>query len=84
MSRNPAPDHCAICGAEIPHAARACPECGADERTGWREQSLYDGLDLPADEPEGKRPGSAGAIFWKVTGLVLLVVLSWQLLRHWL
>ncbi|HVU24395.1 MAG TPA: zinc ribbon domain-containing protein [Opitutus sp.] len=46
MSRPP-PDECANCGAAIPRHARACPECGADERTGWRETSIYDGLDLP-------------------------------------
>ena len=44
------PSHCAICGTEISPNARACPECGADERTGWREQDPYDGLDLPEAE----------------------------------
>ncbi len=47
MSRPRPPSHCAICGAEISPNARACPECGADERTGWREQDYTDGLDLP-------------------------------------
>ena len=56
------PEECANCGAAIPRNAKACPECGADERTGWREnaESIYDGLDLPdeafADE---SKPGSA-------------------------
>jgi hypothetical protein len=43
----PPPDECANCGAEIPRSAKACPQCGADERTGWRETSVYDNLDLP-------------------------------------
>ncbi|MFH1497999.1 MAG: zinc ribbon domain-containing protein [Verrucomicrobiota bacterium] len=43
----PAPETCANCGADIHRHARACPECGADERTGWRETDTYDGLDLP-------------------------------------
>ena len=43
----PPPEECANCGAVIPRGAKACPECGADERTGWRETSGYDGLDLP-------------------------------------
>ncbi|SRR5690606_1818901 len=43
----PPPAECANCGADIPRNARACPDCGADERTGWREQDAYDGLDLP-------------------------------------
>jgi hypothetical protein len=47
MPERTAPDTCAQCGAPIPRGARACPECGADERTGWRETSVYDGMDLP-------------------------------------
>ena len=40
-----------MCGAEVPPLARACPECGADDTTGWNEdRALYDGLDLPDDE----------------------------------
>jgi len=50
MSRSRAPVNCAVCGAEIPPGTKACPECGADDRTGWRESSIYDGLDLPDDE----------------------------------
>lgn len=45
-----APEHCANCGEAIPPKARACPACGADERTGWRETSVYDGIDLPETE----------------------------------
>jgi hypothetical protein len=26
---------CAHCGAEVRATAKACPECGSDERTGW-------------------------------------------------
>ena len=36
---------CAHCGADVPVKARACPECGSDERTGW-SQDAYVG-DLP-------------------------------------
>jgi predicted nucleic acid-binding Zn ribbon protein len=42
---------CPVCGAEVPPGARACPECGADDTTGWNEdRAVYDGLDLPDDE----------------------------------
>jgi hypothetical protein len=42
---------CPVCGAEVPAAARACPECGADNTTGWNaDRAVYDGLDLPDDE----------------------------------
>jgi zinc-ribbon domain len=43
------PETCPNCGAEIPPKARACPECGADEQTGWSEQARADGLGLPEE-----------------------------------
>jgi hypothetical protein len=71
------PDSCANCGADLPRNARACPECGADERTGWRETSIYDGLDLPDSESDGspaetRRPVK---IFWILVGVGLLILL---------
>jgi uncharacterized membrane protein YvbJ len=45
------PEICPACGAEVPAHATACPECGADENTGWNEEAArYDGIDLPDDE----------------------------------
>ena len=41
------PETCPNCGAEVPPKARDCPECGADEQTGWSEAARTDGLDLP-------------------------------------
>ena len=32
---------CPVCQATVPAGARACPECGADEHTGWNEQAAY-------------------------------------------
>lgn len=50
-ARNIPPDICPVCGAAVSPAARACPECGADENTGWNaEHAVYDGIDLPDDE----------------------------------
>ena len=35
----------------MPPTASACPECGADDTTGWNAgRAVYDGLDLPDDE----------------------------------
>jgi len=83
----PAPAECANCGAAIPPNAHACPECGADERTGWRETSVYDNLDLPesawndnrVDSPEAKetpdrRVNGIAWYWWCVGVLVALVV----------
>lgn len=76
MSADPPPDFCANCGGEIPPGARACPHCGADERTGWRESSIYDGLDLPDEESD--RPSSPDREpkwYWLAIGFVLLLIL---------
>lgn len=85
----PAPDECANCGAAIPRGAKACPECGADERTGWREteDSVYDGLDLPEEAfDDGAKPRTRTskkvnglAWYWWCAGVLLVVglLLRW-------
>lgn len=46
-----APEVCPACGEDVPRGMVACPECGADDRSGWREDaSAADGLDLPDEE----------------------------------
>jgi hypothetical protein len=63
-----APEICPACGAEVPPRALACPECGADEKTGWNEEATqYDGLDLPvefADHEEASRNNSTRQRAW--------------------
>lgn len=44
------PDFCPHCGAAVPPNAKACPECGSDEQTGWSDDAGTDGLDLPDPE----------------------------------
>ena len=34
-----APEICPRCGSEVPPHAKASPECGSDERTGWSEEA---------------------------------------------
>ncbi len=41
---------CPNCGAEVPIKAKSCPDFGSDENTGWSEDTMYDGLDLPVLE----------------------------------
>ncbi len=43
------PDVCPHCGAELPPQAKACPECGSDEQTGWSEAAQTGELDLPEE-----------------------------------
>lgn len=43
-----APEVCPVCGEDVPRSALACPECGADHTSGWREDAeAYDAVDLP-------------------------------------
>ena len=44
------PEVCPNCGAEVPRNAKACPECGSDEKTGWSETAYASGLGLPDEE----------------------------------
>ena len=92
--RLPPPNECANCGAAIPRHAKACPECGADERTGWRENddTRYDGLDLPEEAfedndargsvPRRKPVARVNGIawYWWLVGVALLLSLAaWAL-----
>jgi hypothetical protein len=91
MPERAPPEECANCGATIPRGAKACPECGADERTGWRETDVYDDLDLPDEVwTDGDRPpvpiaarrrtqgrGVNGVPwYWWCVGIALIAVLA--------
>lgn len=43
---------CPNCGADVPPKAKACPECGSCEETGWSETAASSGLGLPDEEEE--------------------------------
>jgi hypothetical protein len=46
--RSRTPEFCPVCGEDVPRGALACPQCGADHNSGWREDAdTYDGVDLP-------------------------------------
>ena len=81
-----APEVCPVCGEDVPRGALACPECGADHRSGWREDAaVYDGVDAGEDdfdydrfvaEEFGSSPKPAGTkTIWWVTAVVLLLAL---------
>lgn len=75
------PETCPVCGEDVPRGARACPGCGADERSGWNEEAArYDGLDLPdsafADESTERAVRKThGRGLWLVVAVGLLVLL---------
>jgi uncharacterized membrane protein YvbJ len=43
------PEICPNCGELVPSAAKVCPECGSDEKTGWSEKAHTDNLGIPDD-----------------------------------
>ncbi len=77
--RPPPPAECAQCGAAIPPRALACPDCGADERTGWRESAPDDGLDLPDhayDEPVPSPARRAPLWYWLAVAALLIALFA--------
>ena len=86
------PETCPNCGTELAPRARACPECGSCEQTGWSERAAHDGLGLPdeefdydqfvADEFGGPTKRSRGlSPFWWLIALGLVVALLWRFWR---
>lgn len=82
------PDICPVCQEDVPPKAKACPQCGADERSGWNEDALlYDGLDLPDEAWEDDRgPGERNSphplpLIWRLAGALALAGMLWWFLR---
>ena len=83
MSAFVPPGECPVCGEHVSAGARSCPACGADARTGWSEDTRYDGLDLPDeafanDAKPGRYSPPATGRSWKdylAVGVALLLVL---------
>ncbi len=81
---------CPVCGATVPAKARACPECGSDEKTGWSDQTIYD--DTGIEDPDefdyddyvrrefGKGPRRSGRQWlWWVVALIAFGMVVWFL-----
>jgi hypothetical protein len=77
---------CPACGENVPAKAKACPHCGACEKSGWNEEaSGTDGLDLPDDDFDYEkftaeefgtpRKVKGKELFWKIVAVVLVVSL---------
>jgi uncharacterized membrane protein YvbJ len=81
-----APAVCPVCGEEVPSGAVACPECGADHKSGWRKDAdAYEAVDLPDEDFNyGKfvreefgsalKPAGTKTLWW-IAAIVLIVVL---------
>lgn len=77
------PEICPVCGESVPPRAQACPECGADHNSGWKEdadltgelgidEEEFDYDDFVKREFEGREPGGGLKPIWWITGIVLL------------
>ena len=89
------PENCPNCGAEVPPKAKACPECGSDETTGWSDRAGAQRLDLPDDEFDYDefvkeefrkerrviRPRGVNW-FWWLIALVVIVAFVWLMLAR--
>ena len=80
------PEICPVCGEDVPLRALACPECGADHNSGWREGTdIHDGVDLPDEDfnyedfvkkefgASGKPPGVK--LIWWITAIIILAAI---------
>ena len=87
---------CPNCGAEVSPNAKVCPECGSDEKTGWSDNTVYDGTGIEDPEEfdynDWKRREVGGhdprrtkrQWFWWVVALLIIGVLLWLfVVRQW-
>jgi predicted nucleic acid-binding Zn ribbon protein len=83
------PGDCPVCGEAVPAGRKSCPNCGANARSGWSDETHGDGLDLPTpdfDYQDYVRKefgrGSRRArptLFWWIVGVVMVIVIGWVL-----
>ena len=76
-----------MCGADLDPKARACPECGSDESTGWSKAAEEDPLGLETEEfnykryieeeLEGKVPPSPAPWVKWVVWFLIIVFIAW-------
>ena len=82
--RSATPEVCPVCGDAVPRNALACPECGADARSGWREGTGMNdegGDDFDYDEfvkeEFGSRVKPKGlSTFWWLVAIAVIVALG--------
>lgn len=86
------PQVCPVCGEDVPCNALACPECGADERSGWRTDAGLYGEDPSLDtfdydefaaEEFGGRPKPRGlSTFWWIAAIAVVAALCLLYVRQ--
>lgn len=78
---------CPVCYEEVPTGALACPECGADHRSGWSENADdAGGLGLPDEDFQYEewvrqefgaafKPSKLKLIWW-LSAILLAIILG--------
>ena len=87
------PEVCPVCGEQLQRGLLACPECGADHKSGWRENGdAYDGVDLPDEDfnyddfvkqefGSQLKPSGSKTVWWITAVLLILAFLVMYLFR---
>jgi ssDNA-binding Zn-finger/Zn-ribbon topoisomerase 1 len=85
------PEICPVCGEDVPNGAVACPECGADHNSGWREElESYDATGLPEEDFDynefvrrefgrASKPAAIKTVWWVTAILVIVAVAAFCL-----
>ncbi len=84
--RAKAPEVCPVCGEDVPRRAVACPECGADHHSGWREEAESYEVALPdenfdyeefVEKEFGSSPKPAAIkMVWWITAIIVIIVFA--------
>ena len=69
------PGHCPNCGEFVDEGTLVCQSCGSCAETGWNEDSLYDGLDLPGEEDQVLVVSAVNKVWGAAVSLALLGLL---------
>ncbi len=78
---------CPHCGATFRGGRPACPECGSDAETGWKDETevQYQSVELPDEEwrmePGAPAPSSSNRWFWIAAILAILAMLIFVFVR---
>ncbi|MFO1501130.1 MAG: zinc ribbon domain-containing protein [Verrucomicrobiota bacterium] len=86
-----APETSPNCGADVPKHARACPECGACDETGWSDDVASSSADIPDDSfdynefvkrefgPKRVLPRGITWVWWGISLGLAGLLLFWML-----
>lgn len=73
---------CPICGARVRIGARACPECGSDEQTGWSEAAKYEHLLPDPDDDELEPPLNPVWRRYVIFAIAILLILAFLVAQN--